>query len=300
MNDQKQKTSSPVLITGATGLSGSIIVKELIKKNIPVRILVRNPNKAKPFENYNNVEIVQGDMLIPETLHLALKGVKKALLISSAFEKMVETQERFIDAAKESGVEHVIKFSGAESGIGFNHQNFPTMKEHENIEDYLVGSGLKWTFIRPSQFMQFYLPGRPTGVNMAKAALILPIGNAMLSPIDLEDVAKACMKLLTEAGHEGKIYEMTGPDALNMHEACEIISRVINKRISYFDITIDHYQSKLGELGIPPLRINTLVQLAKERKKCIDSNVKLKTHRLFGVRPTNFAEFIYKNISAFN
>lgn len=264
-----------------------------------MRALVRNRAKAKEFEQNSNVEIFEGDMLKPDTLQAALKGVEKVLLISSAFEKMAETQETFIDAAKKAGVPHIIKFSGAESGIGFNSQNFISTKTHENIEDYLVGSGLKRTILRPSQFMQFYLPSTPTGVNLNYEALILPIGNSMLSPVNIEDVAKVCLAVLSENGHEGKIYEMTGPDALTMTEVCEIISDVIGRKINYRSISLDEYQNALTSARVSPDRMEVLMQISKERLKCTESHVKLDTHKRFGIRPTNFAEFIFKNAKAF-
>ncbi|SIO37585.1 NmrA family NAD(P)-binding protein [Chitinophaga niabensis] len=289
---------SKILVTGASGLSGSIIIKELSRQNIPVRALVRSKAKAGELSKYANVEVHIGDLLFPETYRDALKGIDKTLLISSALDKMVETQQAFIDTARQVGVPHIIKYSGAESGIGFNAQNFKGTKDHENIEDYLVDSGLAWTLLRPSQFMQMYLPASPTGVNIDKNALILPNGNAKLSPVDIEDVAKVCVQLLTTEGHSRKIYEMTGPDAMDMNEASVIISRATGRHITYRPVALNDYVDNMKG-KVPGERLKILTQLAKERSKCIDSHVKLGTHKLFGVRPTNFAEFIYKNLDAF-
>jgi uncharacterized protein YbjT (DUF2867 family) len=289
---------SKILVTGASGLSGSLIIKEFASQNIPVMALVRNAAKAEELLKYANVEVVIGDLLFPDTYRDALKGTDKVLLISSSFEKMVETQKTFIDTAKHAGVPYIIKYSGAESGIGFNAQNFAGTRDHENIEDYLVGSGIAWTLIRPSQFMQMYLPASPTGVRLDKNALMLPYGNAKLSPVDIEDVAKVCVQLLTTKGHENKIYEMTGPDAMDMNEVCDIISRVINKDITYIPLALDDYVNNING-KVPEERLKILVQIAKERSKCIDSHIKLDIHKIFGVRPTNFAEFVYKNMKAF-
>jgi uncharacterized protein YbjT (DUF2867 family) len=122
----------------------------------------------------------------------------------------------------------------------------------------------------------------------------------MLSPVDLEDVAKVCLRLLTENSHERKVYEMTGPDAMNMNEVCEIISNIIGRKISYVKITMDQYKDALRNAGVfSPERIDTLLQLLRERSKCAESHIKLNTHKRFGIRPTNFAEFIYKNAAAF-
>lgn len=297
-NDVRSKAK--ILVTGATGLSGSLVIKEFIRQGIPVKALVRNREKARRFEGYPNVEIVEGNMLQPDSLHKAFEGVEKALLISSAFEKMQETQEAFIDAAKMAGIPHVVKYSGAAAGIGFKTYNFKPGLDHEKIEEYLIDSGLKWTIVRPSQFMQLYLPGTHSGVNLQKQALMLPIGDGMETPIAIEDVAKACVAILSQPGHDKKYYEMTGPDAMTMYEAAEIISNVIGKKVNYMPIGFAEYHELLTKLGISPAGIEILTQLSKGRMRCTESYVKLDTHKRLGIRPTSFAEFIYKNISAFN
>jgi uncharacterized protein YbjT (DUF2867 family) len=300
VNEKMTAKDAQILITGASGLSGKIIVNTFIKRNITLRILVRNRKKVIQFLSHPNLEICEGDLLKPETYKNALNGINKVLLISSAVERMTETQQTFIDAAKANGVPHIIKFSGADSGVGFLSHKFIAQKEHEDIEDYLINSGINWSIIRPSQFMQMYLPGAPTGVDLSTATLTLPIKKGKLSPVDIEDVARVCVMLLTENGHENKIYEMTGPDAIDMEEACDIISAVLGLRISYRDISLDDYGTMLASRGIPLERVSILIQISKQRMKCIDSHIKLGTHRDFNVRPTNFAEFIYKNIKAFS
>jgi uncharacterized protein YbjT (DUF2867 family) len=289
-----------ILVTGASGLSGKIITNEFIRQNIPLRILVRNKEKVKQFLPYENLEVFEGDLLKPETYKNALAGIDRVLLISSAVERMTETQQTFIDTANAIGVPHIIKFSGADSGIGFLSHKFIAQKEHEDVEDYLINSGVNWTIIRPSQFMQMYLPKAPTGVDVSTGTLTLPIKKAKLSPVDIEDVARVCVKLLTENGHQNKIYEMTGPDALDMQEACNIISAISGCSITYTEISLTDYESMLLSRGIPKDRVSILIQISKQRMKCMDSHIKLDTHRHFNIRPTNFAEFIYKNIKSFS
>src|SRR5262245_32235052 len=101
-----------ILVTGASGLAGSAVIREFIRSGFPVRALVRNRAAAGALEAFPTVEVVEGDMLRPETLTAALSGVDRVLLISSSDERMVETQSAFIDAAKSSGVRHIVKFSG--------------------------------------------------------------------------------------------------------------------------------------------------------------------------------------------
>lgn len=126
-------------------MSGSIVIREFARQKTPVRALVRSRAKARALETLPTVEFVEGDMARPETLGAALHGVDRVLMISSSDPRMVETQCTFIDASKKAGVRHIVKFSGAESGIGFNPKAFRFTRMHAQIERYLEGSGLEWT-----------------------------------------------------------------------------------------------------------------------------------------------------------
>src|SRR5262245_49634046 len=150
-----------ILVTGATGLNGSAVIREFMRQNHEVRALVRDRAKARALNSANRVDFVEGDMLRRETLSAALEGVDRVLLISTANPQMLEAQCGLIDARKEAGVEHVIKFSGKESSVGFDPTKFRFTAMHEQIERYLEGSGMGWTHLRPSQFMQVYLREAP-------------------------------------------------------------------------------------------------------------------------------------------
>jgi uncharacterized protein YbjT (DUF2867 family) len=245
------------------------------------------------------VEIVEGDMLRPETLGPALRDVERVLMISSAAERLLETQCTFIDAAKRAGIRHIVKFSGKESGVGFNPENFRSTRDHERIEHYLEASGVEWTHLRPSQFMQFYLPGRPTGLDLSEGALILPMNNATLSPVDVEDIAKVACALLRGADHESQSYEMTGPEALTMGEVAEQIAQAIGQRVRYVDVSLEEKSQRLRSAGFPQERVDALNELFSERRKCSEPTVYLGTHEAFGIRPSSFAEFARRNAAVF-
>ena len=97
-----------ILVTGATGLNGSELVHRLSARGVPVR----SAAKAQRLSALPQVEIVQGDMARPETLSEALRGVERAMLISSSDPAMLEVQSNFIEAARKAGVKHVVKLSG--------------------------------------------------------------------------------------------------------------------------------------------------------------------------------------------
>jgi uncharacterized protein YbjT (DUF2867 family) len=276
-------------------LSGSIAIREFARQGVPVRALVRDRAKASALAALPGVEVTEGDMLRPETLNGALKDVTHAFMISSSNREMVETQCSFIDACRKTGVGHVVKFSGAEPD--FNPDNFLFTRMHEEIEDYLEQSGLAWTHLRPSQFMQVYLREAPT--ILQKDAFYLPLENVQLAPVDLLDVAKIAVALLREGGHEGRSYDITGPEALTMAEIAERISQSVGRTIRYVPITLEERRRALLAAGLPPYFVDALDGQTHERLRRQTSRLCLDAHAAFGVRPTTFTEFARAHTAAF-
>ena len=283
-----------ILVTGASGLSGSAVIREFARQQYPVRALVRSRAKARVLETLSTVELVEGDMLRPETLADALSGVERGLMISSADQQMLETQCAFIEAAKKAGVRHIVKFSGLNSALD---SPFLFTRMHAEIERYLEHSGLAWTHLRPSQFMQVYLREVPTIV--AESAFFLPLEDAKLTPVDIEDIAKAAFALLHTPGHEGKSYEMTGPEALSMTVIAEQISLAIGKTVRYVNISQAERRRALLAAGVPPYLADVLDVQARERRKGTEAVVHPETHAALDIRPTTFAEFARRNAAAF-
>jgi len=284
-----------ILLTGATGLAGSAVVREFIRSGHPVRVLVRNPARAAGLRAFPTVEVVEGDLLRPETLRSALQGVRRALLLSSPDAQLVEAQTGFIDAAKNSGVEHIVKFSGlsaADTGTPFI---FGSM--HAEIESYLQESGLLWTHLRPSQFMTEFLREVPT--ILAQDALFLPFKDVRLVPVDIVDVARTVFLLLTTSGHEKKTYALSGPEALNMNEVAQKISNATGRTIRYVDIPREDRNAALLAAGTPEFFVEALDAQTGERLLGRESVVHLETHETLGLNPTNFSEFAARNAGAF-
>jgi uncharacterized protein YbjT (DUF2867 family) len=284
-----------ILLTGATGLAGSFIVNEFVRQREPVRILVRDRAKAAELEKIPTVEIVEGDMSRRSSLGSALGGVDRALMISSPLMDMVETQCTFIDACKAARVRHVIKFSGLDSR---RDTTFPFGRMHKEIEEHLEKSGLAWTHLRPTGFMQEYLREAPTIIK--EGAFYLALGDVMLNPIDLVDVAKVGFLFLRNGGHEGVRLPMTGPEALTMAEIADRISQAIRRTVRYVAVSANERRQALISHGIPPEFADALDKQVEERLKGgAESRVDLSTHQLFNVKPATFLEFAQRNAEAF-
>ena len=286
-----------ILVTGAAGLNGSAVVRELAKNRTPARALVRDRGKAAALDGSPGIEVFAGDMQRPETLGHALAGVERVLLISSADPAMADTQSVFIDACKKAGVRYVIKFSGRESGRGFDARKFRYTAMHEDVERYLERSGLAWSHLRPSQFMQVYLRETPT--IMARGALFLPFEDIELAPVDIGDIAKAAYGLLVGSGHENRAFDMTGPEALTMAQIADCISAAIGKEARYVAVTLEERRKALLSAGTPSQMVDDLIDQAAERRKRPVSDIRLETHSLFRIRPTTFKEFAMRNAEIF-
>jgi uncharacterized protein YbjT (DUF2867 family) len=288
-----------ILLTGATGLNGRAIVQEFAQHNQPVKALVRSMAKAHDagLDKLAGVELIEADMSVPQTLGQVFNGVERVLMISSGSPGMVETQCSFIDCCKRAGVRHLVKFSGAESGVGFDATKFRFTRMHEEIERYLAGSGLAWTNLRPSQFMQVYLREVPTIV--AQEAMYLPFEDIRLSPVDVEDIAKVAYRLLTDGGHEGENLDMTGPEALTMDDIAARISQAIGRTIRYVKVSPEERRRMLLKLGVSPEFADALDEQVAERLKRPESKINLRTHEVFGIEPTTFLKFSQRHAAAF-
>ena len=287
-----------ILITGASGLNGSAVIREFVRQGRPVRALVRDPAKAAALRFAPQVDVAEGDMGRPETLGRALEGVDRALMISTADPKLVDTQCAFIDAAKKAGVQHVVKFSAIGSRESAPSR-FRFVRMHLEVERYLEGSGVAWTHICPSQFMHVYL--REARTIAREAAFYLPLGDAKLAPIDVEDIARIAFAILHAEGQHGKRHEMTGPEALTMTEIAAHLSDALGKKVRYVDVDPAEMRTAILAAGIPPTFADAMDELFALRRSGLsdETSVHLGAHHTFGIRPTSFLEFARRNRELF-
>ncbi len=283
-----------ILVTGATGLNGGALVRFLSAKGVPVRALVRNPAKAAALAALPKVEIVEGDMARPETLVAPLRGVERAMLISSSVETMLEVQTNFINAAKKAAVKHVVKLSGIMPELD---SAFRFARMHGEAEKRLEQSGLAFTHLRAGEFMPSYFRQVPS--ILAKGAMFLPMENARIASIDVGDIAEFAATVLTGSGHEGKIYPITGPEALTMAEVAEKLSAVAGKPIRYVNVAPEDAKKAQLAAGVPPYLADALAELFAERRNGKESVVYPVVQQILGRPPTSFDIFAQRNAAIF-
>jgi len=283
-----------ILVTGATGLNGKELLRRLSARGIAARALVRHPAKAEAIAALPHVEIVQGDLARPETLAAALQDIDRAMLISSSDPHMLDVQSNFIDAAKKAGVRHVVKLSGIMPEL---NSAFRFARMHGEIEKRLEASGIAFTHLRAGEFMSAYFRQAP--MIAAKGAMFLPMADARIASIDVGDIAEVAVTVLTKPGHEGKIYPLTGPEALTMTEVAEKLSAATGKRIQYINVTPEEAKRAQLAAGVPPFTADALAELFAERRKGKEAQVSPVIQTVFGRRATSFDEFAMRNAAIF-
>lgn len=282
-----------ILITGGTGTAGSAISKALTSMGVPHRSLVRNRTKAAAAAA--SVELVDGDLSRPETLDAALDGVEKALLLTASSPDSVQLEKNFIQAAKRAGVRHLVKFSAY--GADLNAPFFFGRQHGEN-ERALEESGLTFTILRPNGFYQNFL-GNAASMK-ARGALHAPAGNMKLSAVDVRDIAAVAAHVLTEAGHEGQRYIITGPEALSHADVAQRFSQVLGRTIHYVDVPEAAAREWMLAAGIPPWTVDKVLDLYRYYRTGAAEQVTDTVQRVVRKAPIPFEQFVGDHAAAFN
>jgi NAD(P)H dehydrogenase (quinone) len=236
---------STIAITGATGQLGQLVVASL-KTKVPasqIVALVRNPAKAASL----GVAARTFDYSKPETLAPALAGVQTLLLISSNEVGQRAAQHRnVIDAAKKAGVQRIVYTS-------LLHADTSAITalagEHNDTEAALKASGLTYTILRNGWYTENYTASVPGAV--AGGAFLGAAGDAKISSAARADYAEAAAVVLAGAGHENKIYELSGDQAYTLSDLAAEISRQTGKNIHYKNLTEAEYAAALKGFGLP-------------------------------------------------
>lgn len=236
-----------ILVTGATGNVGGHVVAELVDRGVPVRALVRDPAKAGfPSE----VEVVCGDLAQPDTLDAALAGVSEVFLFA-----VPGSGPAFVDAATRNGVTRVVLLSSNAVDDTVPEQANPIAAYHAEIERALRDSALEWTFLRSAHMASNALPWAA----QTKSGDVVrgPYAGATSAPIHESDLAEVAVHALTEPGHAGQVYDLSGPESLTAGEQVELIGKAIGRPLSYHELTPETAREQMSAF-IPPFILDTL------------------------------------------
>ena len=222
-----------ILLTGITGNNGGAIANSLLEKGVQFRALVRDPNKAASWAE-KGVELVKGDLADAESIQDALEGVDRAVLILRNSKEQEALELNFINTAKKAGLPWIIKLSSPEAVRGTTS---PLPLAHIAAEDAIMASGMHWTFVRPSFFMQNFRGSIPKA--KATGKLSMPMGKGTVALTDCADAGAFIAELLTSKNpeqHYSKCYDITGPDkVMTFAEVAQVMGEAFGRPVAYDD-----------------------------------------------------------------
>ncbi|GAC1324474.1 MAG: SDR family oxidoreductase [Mycobacteriales bacterium] len=282
-----------ILVTGATGTVGGHLVAELDKAGAPMRALVRSPEKADTLKGYN-VAIATGDLAQPQTLPAALAGVDRVFLLSPPAREQPALEKALIDAAVAAGSkQHIVKLAV----IGHAPEGPVLGRNHAEVVDHLKASGLPYTVLAPSSYMQNLLRGAAT--IQGQGAIYQPAGSGAISHIDARDIAAVAAHVLTTDGHEGKDYALTGPAALTYTEVAEILTGVLGRQVTYVDVAPEQARQGMLAAGMDEWLVGALLELSDIYKAGYATTITDEVTKATGRPARTVEEFVRDHRGAF-
>jgi uncharacterized protein YbjT (DUF2867 family) len=211
-----------LLVTGATGNVGRELVRALVGEGADVRVLVRDPGRAAGLPE--SADRVVGDLGEPSTLGAAFEGVERLFLLTPGIG--LEHTTHAVAAARAAGVRHVVHLSSY-NVLG---DPMPAMgRWHRDREDAIRAASIPVTFLRPGGFMSNALDWLPT--IRASGYLLDPIGPGRFAPIDPADIAAVAALALTQDGHQGREYVITGTETFTVAEQAKVLGAAIGREL---------------------------------------------------------------------
>jgi len=239
---------------------------------------------------------VGGDLGKPETLGAPFQGIERLFLLTHYLEDMVELQHNAIVAARAAGVRHIVKVSAF---AATPRSRAPIGRWHYQIEQEMEGSGMAWTILRPHHFMQNLLAQAEYVIK--DGTVFSASGDGKIPYVDGRDVAAVAARILIAPDdHRGKVYVLTGSEALSYRQAAAIISTVIGKPVRFVDETQEEARARRVREGIPPAVIESILGIAAyQRAGGKTVTITSTIADITGRPPLTVAEFVAEHASSF-
>ncbi len=230
-----------ILVTTA-GKVGSEASRLLGQQGVPVRVVVRNAEKAAALAAVG-VDVFKGDLEVPASIDAAMQGVSSVVLVTAP---VLQQELNVIDSALRAGVEHVVKITSKASA----DSPIARRRNQAEIEAALIASGLGYTLLRNNAYMQNFLMMAP---GIAKTnSFSTATGDGRVGHIDVRDVAAVAAEIAASpSAHVGKTYWPTGPDVLSGTDVAGVLSKVLGRPIAFHPITFEEQKQAMINVGLP-------------------------------------------------
>ena len=286
-----------ILVTGATGQIGRELVRELGAARARFRALVRSAGKAETVREAGGEAFV-GDLGDPASVRAALSGVETLFLLTPTAPEKAALESRFAEEAKKAGVGFLVKLSAS----GADARDSTLLgRLHREAECRIEDLGLTHTFLRPAYFMQNYLMFVDS--IRVHGAIFAPAGQGRHADIDARDIAAVAARVLTEEGHRGRTYELTGPEAQSLADAARKISTISGRDVRFVDVPAEDARKAMTNAGMSEWLADALVELyawfQRGEGTTNGSALTLDVEEVLDRAPRSFEQFVRENVQAF-
>lgn len=274
-----------ILVTGATGSVGRLLVDELVEAGAAVRALTNNPRRAALPAG---VGVVRGYLGKPATLPAALNGVDTVYLAP-----LPAFVDDFVRCAQQAGVRRVVVLSGEPAE--YEAQGDPSTWHYYRIERAIEAGGFDWTFLRPGQFMTNTLDWASS--IKADGVVRAPYAGAVQTPIDLGDIAAVARVVLLSEAFGGQKLTMSGPEGITPPEQVAWIAAALGREVRFEEMTPSEY---LGGLA-PVIGLETAQWLLDGFRMMAEYPMKPSSTvpDLLGRPGVTYREWAVANVAAF-
>ena len=283
-----------VLVTGATGNVGSQVVRALLARGEAVRALVRDAGRAGARLG-DGAELVVGDLSDPDSVRRATAGVDRVFLSSADGPDKVAHEAAVADAAAAAGVRLVVKASTILAEPG---SPLPPLDWNGRSEERLRRSGAPFTLLRSG----FYMTNLLMAADQVRAdgSVFAPAGDARIAMIDPRDIGDVAAVVLTEPGHAGRTYRLTGGEAISYGEVAAELSRATGAHIRHVDVPEPAARAGLEAAGMPDWLVEHLVGLFRLIRAGGLAEATGDVRLVLGRDPRGFARFADEYADAFS
>jgi len=280
----------PVLVTGATGRVGRLVVDELIAAGVPVRALTRRSDGAARLPP--KVDVVVGDLTVPESLDAALRGVGAVFLVWTA---PPATAPAVVERLATYARRVVFLSAPHQTPHPFFQQPNPMAELYAGIERLMAAAGLASTVVRPGVFASNALFWWAPAIR-GDSPVRWPYGAAETAPVDERDVAAVAARTLYQEGFAGGDFVLTGPESLSQAEQVSIIGDVLGRRVKFEELSPDQFRSEAE--GWPRPAVDMLLA-AWAATMGVPAFLTSTVFDILGAQPRSFRQWVADHATAF-
>lgn len=282
-----------ILVTGAAGKTGQAVTRALVRVGASVRALVHKEEYQDLVESAGVSEIYLGDLLNLDDLQEIMEGVEAVYHICpNVHPGEVDIGVGVIQTAKEAGVKHFVYHSVL-------HPQIEAMPHHWlklRVEEHLIESGLPFTILQPTAYMQNVASFIPKLLEGGVYRVPYPIETGICL-VDLEDIAQAAAVVLTEPGHTGAIYELVGTEPITQSQVAAVLSEVLGKDIQAQKIPYKTWETQALKNGLGSYQRYTLLKMFQNYKKFGLYGNSLVLGWLLGRQPTTLESCLRRELN---